>query len=164
MPKILDSPWDDTSHPVILIVEDSDEDFYAFLRATQNLEFVQQLPYHFLRFQDGDETLNYLFREEEYAGLDAPLPVFMLVDLNLPGTDGREIIQQVKRNPALQIIPIIVFTTSNNARDVQTCYSYGVNSYLLKPMGAAKMQQTIQQLFQYWFNFTILPNHVSFSF
>lgn len=164
MSKILNSPWDNSSYPAIVIVEDSDEDFYAFLRAAQNLEFIQQLPYPFLRFQDGDETLNYLFREEEYQELDAPLPFFILLDLNLPGTDGREIIQQVKRSPALQIIPIIVFTTSNNAQDIETCYRYGVNSYLLKPMGAGKMQQAIQQLFQYWFNLAILPNHVSFNF
>jgi CheY-like chemotaxis protein len=163
MPKILNSPWEDTSHPVILIVEDSDEDFYAFLRAAQNLEFVQQLPYPFLRFQDGDETLDYLFHQEQYQELDAPLPVLILLDLNLPGTDGREIIHQVKSDSGLLMVPIIVFTTSNNARDIQTCYGYGANSYLLKPMGSGKMQQTIQQLFQYWLNLAILPNHVSFK-
>lgn len=164
MLKILNSPWDTSNYPAIVIVEDSDDDFYAFLRAAQNLEFIQHLPYPFLRFQDGDETLDYLLRLGEYQELDAPLPVFILLDLNLPGTDGREIIQQVKscRLP-LQMVPIIVFTTSSNTQDLEICYRYGVNSYLVKPMGAGKMQQTIQQLFQYWFNFAILPNHVPFK-
>lgn len=164
MHTLLESPWDDLTHPVVLIVEDSDEDFYTFLRASRNLEDLTQIPYPFLRFQDGDEALDYLLRQGAYENLKAPLPRFLLLDLNLPGTDGRDIIHQIKHNPRLEILPIIVLTTSNSPRDIETCYHYGANSYLLKPMGIKAMQETLHTLFQYWFHVNVLPIHDKFSF
>jgi len=104
MKDLLTSPWDDLTHPIILIVEDSDEDFYMFMRATQNLDLLERSLYRFLRFEDGDEALDYLFRREEYQNLNVPLPVAMLLDLNLPGTDGREIIQQVKQTDRKSVV------------------------------------------------------------
>ncbi|WP_271253010.1 response regulator [Pseudanabaena sp. Chao 1811] len=163
MNKSLNSPWEDLSHPVILIVEDSDEDFYMFMRAIQNMDEIDRSPYRFLRFHDGDETLDYLFRAGAYQELNAPLPVAILLDLNLPGTDGREVIQQVKQSPNLKTIPIIVLTTSNSHRDIQTCYEYGANCYVIKPMGVALMQQAIQNIFKYWFQIVVLPSYEQFT-
>ena len=161
MPTLLKSPWDDLIHPPILIIEDSDEDFYTFLRATKQLDALHSslASYRLLRFQDGDEALDYLFREGAYQELTAPLPSFIVLDLNLPGTDGREILQQVKHSsrPELRTLPIIILSTSNSPRDIQTCYCYGANTYLPKPMGVAEMQQTIQILFQYWLQIAVLP-------
>ncbi|MDR9402810.1 MAG: response regulator [Halothece sp. Uz-M2-17] len=154
---VLKSPWENTLSAPFVIIEDSDEDFYVFLRALKNLEPDLESRYPLLRFREGDEALDYLLRQEEYHSLEAPLPVALLLDLNLPGTDGREIIQEIKQNSTLQPIPIIVLTTSSSPRDIETCYRHGANSYILKPMGAAKMQQTVQLLFQYWFHLTILP-------
>jgi CheY-like chemotaxis protein len=160
MPSLLESPWDNGIHPIIVIIEDNDEDFYAFVRAIRSLNALDQMlsDYKLLRFQDGDKALDYLLRREEYEGLKAPLPIFILLDLNLPGTDGREIVHQLKQNPNLQVLPVVVLTSSASPSDIQTCYRYGVNSYLLKPMGVSTMQQTVQALFQYWFQFAILPN------
>lgn len=163
MQRLLNSPWDDLIHPVILIVEDSDEDFYAFVRATKKLDFLDRSSYRFFRVQDGDDALDYLFRQGEYDDLDSPDPVAILLDLNLPGTDGREVIQEIKQSPKLKTIPIIVLTTSSNPQDIETCYLYGANSYLLKPMGASEMQQTVQLLFKYWFNFSILPSYAQLN-
>jgi len=161
-PRLLTSAWEDLTHPVIMIIEDSDEDFYTFLRVTQNLDQLVRSQYKFLRFEDGDEALDYLFRQGDYQNLKAPLPVGILLDLNLPGTDGRDIIKKVKATPDLQMIPIIVLSTSSSAHDIQTCYRYGANSYMLKPMGVLEMQQTVQILFQNWFQFTILPSYGQF--
>ena len=161
--RLLTSAWEDLTHPVIMIVEDSDEDFYTFLRVTQNIDSFVRSQYKFLRFQDGDEALDYLFRQGDYQNLDAPLPVGILLDLNLPGTDGRDIIRKVKQTPHLQMIPLIVLTTSSSAHDIQTCYRYGANSYMLKPMGVLEMQQTVQILFQNWFQFTVLPSYGQFN-
>ncbi len=160
--RLLTSAWDDLTHPVIMIVEDSDEDFYTFLRVTQNLDPLMRSQYKFLRFEDGDEALDYLFRQGDYQNLNAPPPVGILLDLNLPGTDGRDIIRKVKQTPHLQMIPIIVLTTSSSALDIQTCYRYGANSYMLKPMGVLAMQQTVQIMFQNWFQFTVLPSYGQF--
>jgi len=163
MKDLLTSPWDDLTHPIILIVEDSDEDFYMFMRATQNLDLLERSLYRFLRFEDGDEALDYLFRREEYQNLNVPLPVAMLLDLNLPGTDGREIIQQVKQTPHLQTLPIIVLTTSNNQRDIQACYGNGANCYILKPMGVIAMRETVQTMFRHWFQLAVLPSYGQFT-
>jgi len=157
--QLLTSPWENSPYPTILIVEDSDEDFYAFVRASKKLDFVDRSPYSFLRLKDGDEALDYLFRLGEYEQLEAPQPAAMLLDLNLPGTDGREVIQEIKQNSKLKMLPIVVLTTSSNPQDIETCYRYGANSYLLKPMGLSEMQQTIQLLFKYWFHLAILPSH-----
>ncbi|MBD2178990.1 response regulator [Pseudanabaena sp. FACHB-1998] len=159
---LLDSPWDDQIHPVIAIVEDSDEDFYSFLRATQKLNLQERSPYNLVRLHDGDDALDYLFRQGEYEGLTAPPPVAILLDLNLPNTDGREVIYQVKLNPDLRTIPIIVLTTSNSLQDIQTCYQCGTNSYMLKPIGISEMQQTVQILFQHWFQLAVLPTYSAF--
>ena len=163
MSRLLTSAWDDLTHPVIMIVEDSDEDFYTFLRVTQNIDSLTRSQYKFLRFEDGDEALDYLFRQGDYQNLNAPLPVGILLDLNLPSTDGRDIIKKVKQTPHLQMIPIIVLTTSSSPHDIQTCYRYGANSYMLKPMGVLEMQQTVQILFQNWFQFTVLPSYGQFT-
>ena len=161
--RLLASAWDDLTHPVIMVVEDSDEDFYTFLRVTQNLDILKRSLYKFLRFEDGDEALDYLFRQGDYQNLHAPLPVGILLDLNIPGTDGRDIIKKVKQTHHLQMIPIIVLSTSSSVHDIQTCYQYGANCYMLKPMGVLEMQQTVQVLFQNWFQFTILPSYGQFS-
>ncbi|MGD1902734.1 MAG: hypothetical protein ACFB9N_10895 [Geitlerinemataceae cyanobacterium] len=104
----MNSPREISDVPTILIVEDSDRDFYAFLRAFRQIEISQKAPFAFLRFDDGDEVLDYLFREKEYANLDAPYPIAMLLDLNLPGTDGRTILRRVKKDPRLCRLPTIV--------------------------------------------------------
>jgi len=161
--KLLTSPLEDFAHPVIMIIEDSDEDFYTFMRVTQNLDPLKRSLYKFLRFEDGDESLDYLSRQGEYQSLNAPLPVAILLDLNLPGTDGRDIIKKVKQTPHLQMIPIIVLSTSSSPHDIQTCYQYGANCYMLKPMGVLEMQKTVQILFQNWFQFVLLPNYGQFT-
>ncbi len=158
MPNVLTSPWDHPSQPLILIVEDSDEDFYTLLRAVDQVNAEISSSYSFLRLEDGDEAIDYLLRQGDYAGLDTPQPIAMLLDLNLPGTDGREVIQEVKQQDDLRALPIIVLTTSRNTIDIECCYRYGANSYLLKPMGSEKIQTTVQMLFQYWFNLAILPS------
>jgi len=160
--KLLTSHLDNPAHPVIMIIEDSDEDFYTFTRVTQDLDILKRSLYKFLRFRDGDESLDYLFREGDYQSLNAPLPVAILLDLNLPGTDGRDIIKKVKKTPHLQMIPIIVLSTSSSQHDVQTCYQYGANCYMLKPMGVLEMQKTVQILFENWFQFAILPSYGQF--
>ncbi|WP_055075969.1 response regulator [Pseudanabaena sp. 'Roaring Creek'] len=163
MQRLLNSPWEDVIHPVIAIVEDSDEDFYSFLRATQKLQLLERSLYNMVRFQDGDDALDYLFRQGNYQGLQAPQPVAILLDLNLPNTDGREVIYRVKQSSHLQPIPIIVLTTSNSYQDIQTCYRYGANCYMLKPLGVSEMQQTVQVIFQHWFQVTLLPSYGQFS-
>ncbi|MDZ4872624.1 MAG: Response regulator rcp1 [Chroococcidiopsis cubana SAG 39.79] len=139
----------------LLLIEDSDEDFEAFGRIMRQLSVIN--PIH--RCIDGDDALDYLYHDGEYADLERVLrPAIIVLDLNLPGTDGREVLEQIKQDEELKIIPIVVFTTSSNPKDVEVCYRYGVNGYIIKPMDVKKLMHTIQILIQYWFEVVILPH------
>jgi len=158
MIKQLASPWDDANHPVVVVIEDSDEDFYTFRRIIEKLDIFDNIYHPLLRFDDGDDALDYLLREGEYAELTAPRPKLVLLDLNLPGTDGRDIIKGVRRDPRLRSLPIVVLTTSQNQQDIETCYANGANGYVLKRVGIQATQDTLQALVRYWFAISVLPD------
>lgn len=86
-----------------------------------------------------------------------PKPNVVLLDLNLPGMDGREILEIVKNDPNLKHIPIIVLTTSVDERDIAHCYKNGVNSYIQKPVDLNKFIEAIQKLKDFWFEVVVLP-------
>lgn len=137
-----------------LIVEDSDEDFEAFSRILRRSALINPV----YRCTDGDEALDFLYQSGEYAGLAlAPRPAIILLDLNLPGTDGREVLEQVKQDQDLKVIPTVVFTTSSNPRDIEVCYHHGVNGYIIKPIDIHQLRKTIQTFIDYWFEATTLP-------
>ena len=138
----------------ILLVEDSAEDVEATLRALRKAGLAN--PIH--HCADGDDALDYLRHSGRYAdGGDAPTPGVILLDLNLPGTDGREVLEAVKRDSQLKLIPVIVLTTSSDERDVQRCYQAGANSYMKKPVDFDGFLQAVQRLTDYWFEVVILP-------
>ncbi len=138
----------------ILVIEDSDEDYEAFMRVVKTLA----VPFSIYRCHDGDTALEFMFQEESYADPElAPRPNLILLDLNLPGTDGREVLATLRTKQEFNLIPVVVFTTSFNQKDVKFCYDQGVNGYLLKPMGISGLTDTLDTLFRYWFDFSILP-------
>ena len=142
------------TNTVILVVEDSDEDFNTLLRVMQEFSFYNPV----YRACDGDDALDYLHQRGLYSNpKQAPRPAVVLMDLNLPGTDGREVIEHVKREDSLKSIPIVVFTTSSSPKDIEICYRYGVSSYMLKPIGVAELRSTIHNFLKYWFEAVVLP-------
>lgn len=138
----------------IVVVEDSDEDFEAFNRAINE---VGTLDLSIVRCLDGDEALDY-FQQRKLATEGSPLPDVIVLDLNLPGTDGREVIAELKLDHELKMIPIVVLTTSSNPKDVETCYRSGVNSYMLKAMDINQFKASMRQFLDFWFNATVLPS------
>ena len=137
----------------ILVVEDSDEDFETLTRLMKRSCIVNPI----FRCCDGEEALEFLDKEQcdGLAG-PPPRPSLVLLDLNLPGTDGREVLQHIKQNATLSAIPVVILTTSSNPKDLEFCYSNGANSYLLKPMSLKKFQRSIQILIDYWFEAVML--------
>jgi two-component system response regulator len=108
--------------------------------------------------EDGDAALDYLFRRADYADpAKSPKPGIILLDLNLPGTDGRDVLEQIKSDAALRQIPVIVLTTSIDERDIEGCYRMGANSYIQKPVDIDGFFHAIQTLKDYWFEVVILP-------
>jgi two-component system response regulator len=135
----------------ILLVEDSPEDFETTQRAFRRSGLKNPI----LRCADGDEALDFLFQRGSHA--DAPRPGVILLDLNLPGTDGREVLAELKASDDLKQIPVIVLTTSADDRDVQACYKAGASSYIQKPVDVEGFMKAIERLNDYWFEVVILP-------
>lgn len=131
----------------LLVAEDSDEDFAVFQRFMKRLD-VQNPIY---RCSDGDEVLDFLYQEGDYQGKPEILrPSVILLDLNLPGLDGRELLKKIKQDESFRKIPIVVFTTSSNPEDVELCYQRGANGYLIKPVGTPELQKTLQSFVGFW--------------
>ena len=142
---------------IILIVEDSDDDYMATVRAFHKANLINPVQ----RCTNGDQAMDYLLQRGEFSGQDkAPRPSIILLDLNLPGTDGREVLRIIKDNPDLQKIPVIVLTTSNAEQDIEQCYEAGANSYVQKPVDLVGFIQSIARLTDYWFNVSILPKNI----
>ncbi|PZV11128.1 MAG: two-component system response regulator [Leptolyngbya sp.] len=142
--------------PLLLVVEDSNEDFEAFQR------FLRQSPLAIpvYRCLDGDQALEFLYHTDRYTDPEsAPRPGLVLLDLNLPGTDGREVLRRMKRDDDLKSVPVVIFTTSNNPKDIEACYQQGANSYIIKPMDFRLLKRTIHTLLEYWFDITMFPQN-----
>lgn len=139
----------------ILLVEDSPEDFEATVRAFKRSGLNNPI----FRCEDGENALDFLHRRGPYADPErSPRPGVILLDLNLPGTDGREVLTEIKQDDQLKKIPVIVLTTSNDARDVESCYQAGANSYIQKPVDTEGFVRAIERLNGYWFEVVVLPD------
>lgn len=140
-------------HP-ILVVEDSPEDYELTVLAFHRSGLSNPL----YRCTDGDDALDFLHHRGAYTDpLVAPRPSLILLDLNLPGTDGREVLHEVKTDERLRKIPVIVMTTSKDQRDVQHCYDSGANSYISKPLNMEGFCSAIRCLNNFWFEVSQLP-------
>lgn len=138
----------------IMLIEDGAEDFEALMRALRKAGIHNPV----YRFSHGEEALDYLIQRGRYFKPGAAArPDIILLDLNLPGADGREVLQQIKSNPQLCSIPVIVLTGSQSQEDVAACYRAGANSYMLKPRSVAELANVILRLKQYWFEAAVLP-------
>ncbi|MDZ7959447.1 MAG: response regulator [Aulosira sp. DedQUE10] len=141
-------------HEPLLVVEDSNEDFKMLQRLMRRMA-VQNPIY---RCTNGDEVLDLLYKEG--SNENSPLgikPSVILLDLNLPGIDGRDILERLKQDTSFKEIPIVVFTTSSNPKDIELCYQKGANGYLVKPMDAQELQKTIQAFVAYWLEVNTPP-------
>jgi CheY-like chemotaxis protein len=138
----------------LLVVEDSNEDFRMLQRLMRRMS-VQNPIY---RCTNGDEALDFLYQEGNFNNPEtAPRPSVILLDLNLPGIDGREILEKLKKDGSFKEIPIIVFTTSSNPKDIELCYKKGANGYLIKPMNFEELQKTVQAFVNYWLEVNTPP-------
>lgn len=127
----------------ILIIEDSEVDFEIISRAFRQVHFA---PY-VMRCEDGDSALKYFNLLGES---DARIPSLVLLDLNMPGTDGREVLRCMKRDDRLKEIPIIVLSTSNNITDIEYCFKNGANKYICKPMSIEEYMSTVGTIRDFW--------------
>src|SRR3954463_10884603 len=142
-----DRPSRDTSHREILLVEDNPDDIELTRIAFGEAKIANELTV----VHDGAEALDYLFARAAYAGRDPhQLPSIVLLDLNLPKVDGREVLQAIRDNPATRSLPVVVMTTSAEPFDVEASYALGVNSYIQKPVDFERFVWAVKQVGLYW--------------
>lgn len=133
---------------LLLVVENNDEDFEVLDWAFRKIPVEEPV----FRCTSGDDALDYLFQSGKYTDPDlAPRPALILLDLNLPGTDGHEVLEQIKQDEKLKTIPVVILTTSSNPKDIESCYKNGANSYVVKPVDFKKFLAEIELFYRYWF-------------
>ena len=141
--------------PITLLLADDDPD--DRLLARQALE-KSRLANDLRCVEDGEELLDYLRRRGKYADpKESPRPGLVLLDLNMPRKDGREALREIKSDPKLRDIPVVVLTTSKAEEDIARSYNLGVNSYITKPVKFSALVEVMRALGKYWFEIVELP-------
>ena len=139
---------------VILLAEDDPGDQELTRRALEQSRIRNEL--HIV--EDGEEALNYLQRRGEYEDPDSsPKPDLMLLDLNMPKMDGKQLLEQMRADPNLRRIPVVALTTSKQENDIIRTYDLGANSYIVKPVDMDQFVNAIKVLKDYWFQIVVLP-------
>lgn len=136
----------------ILLVEDNEGDIELTREAFEEAKFRNNL--HVA--EDGDLALDYLFKRNGYE--KAITPDIILLDLNLPSTDGREVLEIIKAEPSLKRIPVIVLTSSQADKDVIESYDLHANCYIVKPVNAMKFMSVVKSVENFWVDIVCLPS------
>jgi CheY-like chemotaxis protein len=139
---------------VILMADDDDDDRLLAQDALAESQLEGTL--HFV--ENGEDLLDYLWRRGKYGPpAEAPRPGLILLDLNMPRKDGREALREIKTDPELRRIPVVVLTTSKADTDIGAIYELGANSFISKPFQFEALVNVMKVLGQYWFKTVELP-------
>jgi two-component system, chemotaxis family, response regulator Rcp1 len=138
----------------ILLVEDNPGDVRLTREALKDAKVLNNLSV----VGDGEEALNFLYRRGKYAS--APRPDLILLDLNLPRKDGREVLEEIKKDDSLMVIPVVVLTTSKAEEDVIRSYKLHANCYIPKPVDFNRFMEVIRQLENFWLAVVRLPQEL----
>ena len=141
--------------PILILLADDDADDRMLAReALAESRLANELR----TVEDGEELMAYLTRRGRYADPAlSPRPGLILLDLNMPRKDGREALREIKANPALRQIPVVILTTSKAEEDIYRSYDLGVNSFISKPVSFEGLVAVMRTLGRYWFEIVELP-------
>ena len=138
----------------LLIAEDDEDDRMLTRKAFENNNLISQIMF----VSNGEELMNYLHRDGIYADQELyPWPDLILLDLNMPRKNGREALGEIKQDPDLRRIPVIILTTSKEQEDIIRSYDLGVNSYITKPVTFDGLVHVLENMSNYWFEIVQLP-------
>lgn len=135
----------------ILLVEDNPHDAELTLKA------LSGMANEVLHLWDGADALDYLYRRGEFAGRPEGHPAVVLLDLKMPRVDGLEVLRQIKGDPALKKIPVVVMTSSREDQDLNTCYDLSINAYVVKPVKFQEFVGAVKQVGAFWAVLNELP-------
>ncbi|PAX53155.1 two-component system response regulator [Brunnivagina elsteri CCALA 953] len=138
----------------ILLADDDEDDCMLAREALAESRLLSEL----YVVRDGEELLDYLYHRGKYANpKSSPRPGLILLDLNMPKKDGREALKEIKNDPKLKQIPVIVLTTSKAEEDIYHTYDLGANSFIIKPMDFESLVEVMRTIGKYWFEIVELP-------
>ena len=153
-----DTPAPRAPQAITIVMADDDADDRMLAREAIE-ESRLGSAFHFV--EDGQELMDYLTRRGRYATERAPRPGLILLDLNMPRKDGRQVLREIKSDPRLRSIPVVVLTTSKTEEDVLRAYELGANSYITKPVTFEGLVDIVRGLGTFWFNIATLPADVN---
>jgi two-component system response regulator len=142
------------SEPTILLVEDNAVDEELTLFALRKAEIFNDV----VVVRDGAEALDYLFGTGAHAGRGDQLPQLVMLDLNLPKLSGVHVLQRIRADAKMKLLPIVILTSSKEDRDLADGYNGGANSYVVKPIDFTKFAEAIKQLGLYWLMLNVPPS------
>ena len=135
----------------VLLVEDSETDAELTLEALKQGKLENSIHH----VKDGEEAMQYLRREGEFS--DAVRPDLILLDLNMPKLDGREVLKRIRQDESLKCIPVVVLTTSSHDKDILESYGLAANSYIVKPVDLHCFFEVVKQIENFWVRVVALP-------
>jgi CheY-like chemotaxis protein len=139
---------------VILIAEDDADDRYLIQTAFDEKGYSEKIDF----VENGVELLNYLDSiYQDKRTEEKNYPGFILLDLNMPKKDGREVLKELKQHPVFKKIPVIIFTTTKNELEIKRCYELGANSYVVKPISFDALLKVVENIRSYWFYTASIP-------
>ncbi len=118
-------------------------------------------PMHFV--ENGQELMDFLQRKGKYNALNHPLPSLILLDLNMPKMDGREALREIKADPDLRKIPVLILTTSKSEKDIVESYSLGASCFISKPANFEQLLEVVKNIGRFWLETASIPGHSVFS-
>ena len=137
----------------ILIAEDDADDRFLLDTAFTECGYKDEISF----VENGVELLELLRGLNFQKSVDKKFPGFILLDLNMPKKDGREALKEIKEDPDLKKIPVVVFTTTKNENEIKRCYELGANTYIVKPASFDELVKVIMEIRSYWFNIASVP-------
>lgn len=139
---------------VILLADDDEEDRMLAAGALEESRVVNDLRF----VEDGEELLDYMYHRGKYAEPgSSPTPGLILLDLNMPRKDGREALREIKADPDLRRVPVVVLTTSKAEEDIYRTYDLGANSFITKPVSFEGLVAVMRDIGRYWIEIVELP-------
>lgn len=150
------SPFSARQPVEVLLVEDNEDDVLLMRRAFRHTVFPVNL--HWV--EDGKKCVAFLRKQDAYA--EAPRPDLVLLDLNLPVMDGRQVLAELLGDPHLKALPVVILTTSANERDIGHMYELRCSSYIVKPLDFDAFERAVRLICEYWFDLVALPPNKGF--
>jgi CheY-like chemotaxis protein len=135
-----------TSIKSILIVDDSENDVTLIKESLKEARLLNEIAVA----EDGEEALDFLYKRGKFINSTEELPVFILLDIKMPLLNGIEVLKIIRSDTTFKKVPIIMLTSSRDARDLHSCYEYGANSFVVKPVNMVDFMKVVHEIGQYW--------------